>query len=122
MIKGRVSDDWEPLVTVALRGADGSIESIECLVDTGFNGQIVLPAALIQRLKFPFHSVVTAEVGDGRRVNLPRYTARVLRGDAERPVMALAAEGGPAIGMRFLRRQHLSIEVQPAGRVTLAPL
>ena len=38
MIQGRVSEDWEPLISLALRTPDGGLETVECLVDTGFNG------------------------------------------------------------------------------------
>ena len=48
-IAGRVTDELAPIVSVRpLGGAE-----VDCMVDTGFTGWLVLPAKLVNELKLP---------------------------------------------------------------------
>lgn len=57
-IAGRVNEAPEPLVPVRLVGGPAGELEIECVVDTGFTGALVLPRAVVEQLGLP---VVTHE-------------------------------------------------------------
>lgn len=49
MLSGLVNDLRQPLVRVTVRGPQGQEETVEAIVDTGFNGTLVLPHELVVR-------------------------------------------------------------------------
>jgi len=55
---GRVNEAPEPVVTVRLVGGLAGDLEVECVVDTGFTGALVLPRAVVEQLGRP---VVTHE-------------------------------------------------------------
>jgi clan AA aspartic protease len=57
-IKGRVNDVPEPVVTLQLVGGVAGDIEVECVVDTGFTGALVLPRAVVDQLGLP---IVTHE-------------------------------------------------------------
>jgi hypothetical protein len=54
VIRGHVSADKEAVIPLQLRGAQGQVETIQAVVDTGFTGALALPSALVARLGMPF--------------------------------------------------------------------
>ena len=57
-IEGRVDDVPEPVVTLQLVGGVAGDVEVECVVDTGFTGALVLPRVVVDRLALP---IVTHE-------------------------------------------------------------
>jgi clan AA aspartic protease len=57
-IVGRINEAPEPVVTLRLVGGPSGEFEVECVVDTGFTGALVLPRAVIEQLSLP---VVTHE-------------------------------------------------------------
>lgn len=60
LVEGRVNECLEALVTVRIIGGLGGDVEVECVVDTAFNGSLVLPREVIERLGLPilFHEKV----------------------------------------------------------------
>lgn len=56
MISGRVSANLEARITLEVRDAAGATHSIEAEIDTGFNGFLTLPPALVTSLGLPWLS------------------------------------------------------------------
>ena len=54
MIQGVVNANLEAVVTLTLRGESGQEREIEAVIDTGFNGFLTLPTALVAQLGIPF--------------------------------------------------------------------
>ena len=54
MIEGRINDRYEPVVTISLTAPRGESREVEAVVDTGFNGFLVLPPELVEELDLPF--------------------------------------------------------------------
>jgi clan AA aspartic protease len=48
-IEGRVTDELAPVVSVRLLPG----REVDCLVDTGFTGELVLPANIVSKLELP---------------------------------------------------------------------
>lgn len=53
MITGVVNADLEAVIRVPLRGPNGQQLNIEAIIDTGFNGFLTLPPALLTTLGLP---------------------------------------------------------------------
>ncbi len=52
MIQGHVRDDF-PYVSLSLPGHNGPV-SVEFIMDTGFNGDLALPSAVLARMDASF--------------------------------------------------------------------
>jgi clan AA aspartic protease len=64
-VSGIVNEALEALVILRLIGGNAADLEIECVIDTGFDGALVLPSAIIERLGLPIIShEVFAMVGD----------------------------------------------------------
>ena len=57
-IAGRVNDVSEPVIALQLVGGAAGDAEVECVVDTGFTGALVLPRAVVDQLGLP---IVTHE-------------------------------------------------------------
>jgi clan AA aspartic protease len=70
--------------------------TLDVVVDTGFNGELVLPHKLIRRLKWPLKGQVRVELADGSLVRTDVYEGRLLWFGQERvvTVYATASEDG----------------------------
>ena len=52
MIRGYVNRYLEPVVTIEMEDNQGDLQSFEAIMDTGFNGELALPAQMIAHLGF----------------------------------------------------------------------
>jgi len=50
MITGFVNVEFEPILPLSIRRADGKVFTQDAIVDTGFNGWLSLPRDLITQL------------------------------------------------------------------------
>lgn len=93
------TDGSEPLLPLELvagagNGA-GSREQVEAVIDTGFDGELTLPAATIRRLGYPYAGSAGGTLADGSEVQFDYHEGRVLWHEKARPVAVIAAEGQP---------------------------
>jgi predicted aspartyl protease len=66
MITGFVTADLEASIRVLVRGPAGQRQRIEAVIDTGLNGWLTLPPALISSLGLPWRRRGPALLADGR--------------------------------------------------------
>lgn len=78
MISGYVSTAREAIIRVAVRGAESREESIDAIIDTGFDGFLTLPSSVVSVLALPFAGATRAALGDGREVSLDAFEAVVI--------------------------------------------
>lgn len=102
---GRVSTTREALLRLQLSAG----ETVECLVDTGFTGALVLPQALVARLGLP---VVGREIFE--MVGGQRFVASVALADIEwlgetRTVRVIISED-TLLGTELLEGTRLTID------------
>lgn len=107
------------LVKVPIRLPDGSYRDAECLLDTGFTGEMVLPAQDVKFLRLPSSDNTEADLADGSQVVLPTYKAVILWHGNERDVTVIAAGERPLVGLALLEGTALYAEIAENGKVLL---
>lgn len=121
MIEGVVNANYEPVVTLPLRGPDGREQEIEAVVDTGFNGYLTLPSAFVAELGLAFLGNVQAELANGSWDDFDVYGVSVLWDGQPRYVPADQADATPLVGMALMNGHDLHVRVTDGGRVVIRP-
>lgn len=120
MITGFVTSSREAVIRLQVRGAGGHEETIDAVVDTGFNGFLTLPTRLASDLALSFAGTTRAALGDGTEVQLDVFETVVVWDGRERWVVALATGGGALVGMSMLSECRVTLDVLEGGAVTIA--
>ena len=119
MIEGAVSAAYEAVIRLTVQGPAGTAREVDAVIDTGFNGFLTLPPALVAELALPLEGIGRATLGDGSEATFPFYDVAVLWDEQMRYGLADAAATTPLVGMTLLRGYALHIEVEPGGRVVV---
>ncbi len=122
MMTGVVNADLEPLLRLTVRDAGGQPHEVELVIDTGFNGFLTLPPALVAALGLPWLCRQQGQLADGSILVFDVYVATVDWHGQPRSVEVEAADAQPLLGMALLQGSELRIEVVPAGPVTITRL
>jgi clan AA aspartic protease len=122
MIVGVVSVYREALVRLWVRGPQGQAEEIEAVVDTGFNGSLTLPSALIALLSLPYRRSGRALLADGSESLFDVYEAIVDWDGQRRRVSVDAVETEPLLGMALLDGYELRVQARVGGGVFVTAL
>lgn len=110
----------EPRITVHVADLAGEFHPFDFLVDTGFDGDITLPLAAIQRFGLPYLRAGRARLADDLGRDFRVYGAEVLWQGITREVVVLHSETQPPLlGMALLWGSRIAIEVQEGGEVTI---
>ena len=101
----------------------GQPRPIEVALDTGFNGQIALPAITIQRLELSEESSRLAITATGDRVRLTTYYTTMMWHGEPRIIEVVEADSEPLLGMELLLgNRRVTLDVLEGGPVTIYPL
>ena len=122
MLTGTVSDDLQAWIPVEVFDSNRQPRPIEVVLDTGFNGQLSLPAATIRRLELPEESSRLAVTATGDRVSLTSYTVTILWDGQPRIVEVVEADSEPLLGMELLLDSRVTLDVRDGGPVTIEAL
>lgn len=122
MIQGRVNARNEAIVSLRLRGMTGVELDVECLIDTGFDGELVLPAAIATAAGFLYLGPNTATVAGGSSQSYETYLGQFLWNGVFRDSFVACIGDEPLIGMALLSGHELRIEVTPGGMVEINEL
>lgn len=122
MMTGRVTANREMVVELEVAGSNQTNGTVEAVLDTGFNGYLILPSDLVNRFKLQLAGNRRVTLGDGNTVVLDGYLANVVWHDQEREILVLQAEGGPLIGMSLLYGNRVTATIVDGGDVTIDPL
>ena len=119
MIEGRVSDTFEAVVRLVIRGPSGRTREIDAAIDTGFSGFLTLTPAFAADLGLDLVSKGTAFLADGTEASFDVYNV-VLEWDGQERLIEVFATGDtPLVGMGLLYRHNLLVEVVEGGRVVV---
>ena len=117
MILGRYSADL-PRVHLRIRGPAGPI-ALEFVVDTGFDGHLVLPSPVLFKLGSRADDLTARRLGDGRVTDCNRHYIEVEWNDSWRVVEALELGSVPLLGTLMMEGGSLHIELFEGGEVVL---
>lgn len=122
-MRGPVNVSGEALLTVRVFGeGEENAESVEAVIDTGFDGHLLLPPSVAGSLSLPRFGSARPTLADGGVVTMPVHVAAVLWHDRPRPVRVLVASGGALVGTVLLRGSRLMVDFVPGGRVVIEEL
>ena len=104
-------------IGLILRLPDNLEIEIECVVDTGFEGFLTLPSAVITKLGLPYLAQINAKLADNSNVATNVYLATILWNGVEKDIAVLGMGHRPLIGTALLEDYHLSIDFCDGGTV-----
>ncbi len=122
MLTGRVTSDKEAVLPIEVLGVGGRIFQSEAGIDTGYNGFLTLPRAVIEELDLTFVGPARAALGDGKEVRMDLFLAAVRWEDGPRDVLVLESEAGILIGMALLGGCRIVVDVEEGGMVSIESL
>jgi predicted aspartyl protease len=118
MITGTVNARHEILIRLPVRDTTGTDQDIGTILDTGFNGALTLPPALIASLGLAWRSRTTAVLANGSIEQFDLYAATVWDG-VPRSILVQAIDTAPLLGMALLAGYDLRIRVAAGGSVEI---
>ena len=119
MIEGVVNGDYEAVIPLALRSQTGQAREIEVVIDTGYNGFLSLPPALVAELEFPIVGPSPATLTNGDMETFNVHDATVVWDGMPRDIEADAVGPVPLAGMLLFEGHHLSVQIHQGGRVVI---
>lgn len=122
MIRGRVGPGQRAFVEVTLRGGDGQQVSVEAVLDTGFEGYLILTPDIIQRLGLDYPQGDSYILANGQPAQFPTYLATVSWHDRPRLVLVLESNGAPLLGASMLWGSRVILDMEEGGGVSIEEL
>jgi len=119
MITGTVNADYEAVIRLFVQGPAGPAHEVDAIIDTGFNGFLTLPPALVTALGLMRRSRGRALLANGSEELFDIYGVTVLWDGQQRYVEADAVETTPLVGMSLLDGYDLYIQVADGGQVVI---
>ena len=111
-MKGVVDELGRALVTLSVR-ANPDVESmdIEAWIDTAFNGELVIPAQIIEAAQWEQTAGIEARLADGNTVMLESFTCILSWFGEDRAVEVIANNGEFALlGIGLLSGHRLVVD------------
>lgn len=78
MIFGRVNNNREAVIKVAVGRVGSPKVTVDAIIDTGFTSYLSLPLSIITELNLPWHFRDIGILGDGSEVVFEIYKATVI--------------------------------------------
>jgi clan AA aspartic protease len=122
VITGRI-DGRRAVLSLTLLSPDRHTrESIDFTLDTGFDGFLTVPAAIVASPRLGEAGLVIVTLADGSDIDVPVYTGRVEWDGASRDVDVLATDGRPLLGTRMLSGHEVVVQFVAGEDVIVRPL
>ena len=123
MIIGRVNEDYGAEIPIALPDfTTRELHHFAAMIDTGFDGYLMLPRAVVQQLGLTVTDTRELVLGDEQRHRFDVCVAVILWEDEPMPVPVVVSETQTLVGARLLAGYYLTAAMIPGGRVTLTGL
>ena len=122
MMRGSVNARLEAKLRLTIIGPTGIRQDVDVVIDTGFTGASVLPAATVTALGLVRRSGGTATLADGSSCNYDNYGAEVEWDGATRGVVVSAVGREALAGMVLLAGHKLTVDIEDGGEVAIQPL
>ena len=122
MIEGRVSRRLHARLSIELLLKDTSLHSVEVDLDTGFTGDLTLPAEVIRECGLDPEGERPVVLANGDEVYLRVWQGTTLWHGHPRRIKILQAKGEPLLGMNLLRGSRVTLDVLAGGNVVIEEL
>ncbi len=122
MIIGVVTAFRQAIIRLTVHGPSRQAHEIEAVIDTGFDGALTLPPALIATLGLAWRRRGRALLADGTESLFDVYEATVVWDDAPRRIAVDATDTDPLVGMALLDGYELTVQAVAGGTVTIKAL
>ena len=119
MIEGAVNASLEAVLAVSVTGPEGRAQTVEAVIDTGYNGLLTLPPAAVQQLALPFVTRGQATLANGSKDVFDVYDATSSWDGKAIDILIDEADTTPLVGMALLENHSLHIDVRIGGRATI---
>ena len=103
-------------------GPAGQTREVEAVIDTGYNGTLTLPPALVAELALPLVGPSQATLANGVVETFNVHDVAVLWDGMRRDIEADAVGPTPLAGMLLLDSHSLYVEITDGGRVAIQPV
>ena len=118
---GKVSGR-KPLINITLILPNKPRITLEFVVDTGFDGLLMLSPEAVKLLDLPYLYSLDANLADGRKKSATVHGAMIEWDGQERIVEVLAMGNRPLAGTLLMDQCELLIQFSETGIVTIDPL
>jgi clan AA aspartic protease len=122
MMQGVVNLRREATLTVVVGKSNRQLQAIDSVIDTGFNGFISLPSAIITTLQLPWSGSDYVTLGDGSETFFDLYTAVVIWDGQYREIDVAESETEPLLGTALLYGYRLPVDHIEGGKVRIEAL
>jgi clan AA aspartic protease len=122
LISGTVTPGLLAVVQLPVFGPGAERQDLWVTVDTGFDGTLMLPPAVITALNLDPLVQAPFILADNSRRTLPAYQGFIQWQGQLIRVRVLEVEAPPLIGTALLRGCRLEIEFRDGGAVQITPL
>jgi clan AA aspartic protease len=122
MMQGVVSQRREAILPLVVASANGKRQLVDAVIDTGFNGFLCLPSAIIAALDLPWNASDMVTLGDGSETLFDLYAASVIWDGEYLEIDIAESETEPLIGMALLYGYRLQIDAIEGGIVRIEAL
>src|SRR5262249_24571198 len=109
-------------IRLRVRGPGGQQQRVKAVIDTGFDGWLSLPPALIALLGLPWRRRGRALLADGSESIFDIYEGTVIWNSRQRLIPVDEADTTPLVGMALLEDHELNVQIRAGGKVTIKPL
>ena len=121
MLLGYVRD-YAARVLVTLPSESGELTA-ECVVDTGFEGDLALPRSLVSKLhRVSPYEARSFALADGSLRELLVCYIEIDWDEEPRTVEVLVTDGRPLLGMVLMENCHIDMDTSGGGEVSIKPL
>jgi clan AA aspartic protease len=122
VIAGVVNADLEATLRLTVRGLDGQTRRITAVIDTGSDGFLSLPLAIIEELGLPWKARTGAELADGSETEFDTYRGILIWDRRRVPIDVDASNSAPLVGTALLANFEMKAQFRSGGKVTIKPL
>jgi clan AA aspartic protease len=122
MITGVVNSDLEATIRLTVRGPNGRSRRIIAVIDTGFDGWLSLPPALVAELGLIWDHQTYATLADGSEVLVDMYLGYVVWNRRRRLIDIDEADAEPLVGTALLADFEMKAQFRARGPVEIKPL
>ncbi len=122
MMLGRVNQRCEAVLPIVVGNVNGQRQVIDAVIDTGFNGFLTLPSAMIMTLDLSWSGSDVATLGDGSEALFDMYTANIIWDGDYKEIDIAESETESLIGMGLLYGYRLQVDIIEKGQITIVPL